>query len=180
MAAHRCVHILGASGSGTTTLGRALAARLGAQHLDSDDFFWIATDPPYTTPRPSRERLELVLAAMADAPRGWVISGSLVGWGDAVIARFDLVVFLYVSPDVRLTRLVERERGRYGEQIEPGGRMRQQHLEFIEWARSYDREDFNGRSLRTHRAWIAKLPCPVLELDGAQPVAQNLAAVLGA
>jgi adenylate kinase family enzyme len=47
----RHVHILGASGSGATTLGAALAQRLGFTHLDSDDFFWIKTDPPYVTPR---------------------------------------------------------------------------------------------------------------------------------
>ena len=42
---HR-IHILGASGSGTTTLGRALAARLQCPHFDTDDCFWLPTDPP--------------------------------------------------------------------------------------------------------------------------------------
>jgi adenylate kinase family enzyme len=35
---HR-VHILGASGSGTTTLGMALSARFGYAQLDTDDFY---------------------------------------------------------------------------------------------------------------------------------------------
>jgi hypothetical protein len=34
------IHITGASGSGTSTLGRALVERLGAVHLDTDDFYW--------------------------------------------------------------------------------------------------------------------------------------------
>jgi Shikimate kinase len=42
---HR-IHILGASGSGTTTLGRALAERLQYPHFDTDDSFWVPTDPP--------------------------------------------------------------------------------------------------------------------------------------
>jgi len=33
------VHIVGASGSGTTTLGRALATQLGCPHVDTDDVF---------------------------------------------------------------------------------------------------------------------------------------------
>ena len=34
---HR-LHTLGASGSGTTTLGRALAERLQCPHFDTDDY----------------------------------------------------------------------------------------------------------------------------------------------
>ena len=45
---HR-IHILGASGSGTTTLGRALAERLQCPHFDADDYFWVPTDPPLPT-----------------------------------------------------------------------------------------------------------------------------------
>ncbi len=178
MAARRHIHIVGASASGTTTLARALATHLGARHLDTDDFYWMATEPPYTTPRPVPERLQLLTAGMADAAGGWVLSGSLMGWGEPMIPRFDLVVFLYVAPEIRIARLLERERERYGDRIEPGGQMHQQHLEFVEWARSYDLDDFTGRSLKRHRAWLAQMPCPVLELDGAQPVAQSLETVL--
>jgi adenylate kinase family enzyme len=180
MAARRHVHIVGASASGTTTLGRALAARTGARHLDTDDFYWMPTDPPYTMPRPVPERLERLTAAMDGAGQGWMLSGSLMGWGEPVIPHFDLVAFLYVSPEIRIERLLQRERDRYGDQIEPGGRMHTQHLAFVEWARGYDRDDFTGRSLRRHRAWLAQMPCPVLELDGAQPVARSLEAVLAA
>jgi adenylate kinase family enzyme len=34
------IHITGASGSGASMLGRALADRIGALHLDRDDFYW--------------------------------------------------------------------------------------------------------------------------------------------
>ena len=59
------IYIVGASSSGTTTLGAALAERLDARHLDTDSFFWEATDPPFTTKRPVEERLALMEAAMA-------------------------------------------------------------------------------------------------------------------
>lgn len=45
--------------AGTTTLGVALARRLGLHHLDTDDLYWMPTDPPYTTPRAVQERLAL-------------------------------------------------------------------------------------------------------------------------
>lgn len=42
------IHILGASGSGTTTLGMELAKKMGYYHFDTDDFYWEQTDIPYT------------------------------------------------------------------------------------------------------------------------------------
>lgn len=38
----------GASGSGTTTLGKELATEMGYHHFDADDFYWEQTDIPYT------------------------------------------------------------------------------------------------------------------------------------
>jgi adenylate kinase family enzyme len=57
---HR-IHILGASGSGTTTLGRALAERLQCPHFDTDDYFWLPTDPPFTHQRERTQRQRLLM-----------------------------------------------------------------------------------------------------------------------
>lgn len=171
------IHIVGASSSGTTTLGAALADRLACLHLDTDAFFWEATDPPFTTKRPVEERLSLMEAQMAERP-SWIISGSLMPWGDVFIPRFDLVVFLRVPPEVRLERLLRREQDRYGPAIEPGGAMHEAHLAFIEWARGYDQSGFPGRSLERHRAWLATMPCPVLEIDGSPRLEESVERVL--
>ena len=100
------VHILGASGSGTTTLGTALAERFGYAHLDTDDFYWEPTDPPFQRAR-ERSRRQALLAAALDAQPRWVLSGSLRGWGDVFIPRFELVVFLLVPKRLRLEDVVE-------------------------------------------------------------------------
>ncbi len=60
------IHLLGPSGSGTSTLGKALGDRLGRPWFDSDDFFWIPTDPPFTTKRPADERGRLLAATLAE------------------------------------------------------------------------------------------------------------------
>src|SRR5579883_2513810 len=94
------IHITGASGSGVTTLGRALADRLAFPCHDTDDFLWLPTDPPYRALRPVADRLRLMrelFVARAD----WVLSGTLAGWGDPLIASFDLVVFLRVDTATR-------------------------------------------------------------------------------
>lgn len=49
------VHILGASGSGTTTLAQALSKELKYKYFDTDDFFWIKTNPPYQQKRQVEE-----------------------------------------------------------------------------------------------------------------------------
>jgi adenylate kinase family enzyme len=43
------IHVMGASGSGVTTLGRALADALAFPHYGTDDYFWLPTTPPYRT-----------------------------------------------------------------------------------------------------------------------------------
>lgn len=37
--------IMGAAGAGSTTLGRALAQRHRIPHFDSDNYYWLPTDP---------------------------------------------------------------------------------------------------------------------------------------
>ena len=55
------IHILGASGAGISTLGRALAERLQYAHFDTDDYFWLPTDPPYTQQRERTRREHLLM-----------------------------------------------------------------------------------------------------------------------
>ena len=170
------IHITGASGSGTTTLGLALCERLGVRHFDTDDYYWLATDPPFVEPVPMPERLEALVADL-EAAHAWVLSGSLF-WGDALIPRFDLVVFLLVPTGVRLARLRRREEQAFGrEALEPGGRMHENHTAFLEWAASYDDGDLDMRSRARHEAWLRDLPCPVLRLEGETSVEKQVAAV---
>ncbi len=173
----RRLHVFGASGSGTTSLASALAARHGHRHLDTDDFFWLPTDPPYREKRPREMRLELLRRALGEAP-AWVLSGSLCGWGDPLIAEFDLVIFLAVPTEVRLTRLRAREVERYGEEATaPGGSRHEAHVEFLRWASRYDAGGLEMRSRALHDVWLSALPCPTLHLEGDRPVAEQLARI---
>ncbi len=171
------IHVLGASGSGTSTLGKAVAARLGCPQFDTDDFLWMRDDPPYQRVRPMPERLQRLQTALVRS-RSWVVSGALTGWGNALVPRLDLVVFLHLDPALRLERLRAREAARWGRRILPGGDMAEQQRVFMEWAEAYDTAPPDQRSLALHEAWLTTLPCPVLRLDGAAPTATQAAAVL--
>lgn len=178
------IHITGASGCGVSTLGGALASRLGATHLDTDDFYWLPTDPPYRETRERTERLRLIEKAMDAARTGWVLSGSLDGWGDPLIPRFERVVFLSAPTEVRLARLKAREQQRYGDGIAPGGPLEQKHRDFIAFAEGYETGVFTGalagRHRARHEAWLARLPCPVVRLDAALPIEALVDAVIAA
>jgi adenylate kinase family enzyme len=173
------VGITGASGCGVTTLGAALAARLGAVHIDTDDHFWVATDPPYRVKRDVPERLERLAAEQAPTGR-WVISGTLDGWAAPALLEVELIVFLEVPTEVRLDRLRRRESGRFGDALLPGGAMHDIHREFIDWAAHYDDGTLPGRSRPRHERWLAGLSVPVLRLDGTRPTDALVAAVVGA
>lgn len=160
------IHIFGASGSGTTTLGKKIADELGYKHIDTDDYFWLPTDPKFIAKRPVEERLALMRRDIEEAENA-VISGALTGWGDPLIPYFTLAVRIELPQDIRIERLRKRERGRFGARIEVGGDMYEQHLDFIEWAKTYDTGGMEHRSKMRHDAWQKTLPCEVLLLDGA-------------
>ncbi|MCO5162964.1 MAG: AAA family ATPase [Mesorhizobium sp.] len=170
------IHITGASGTGTSTLGAALAERLAVPQFDVDDFYWVPTDPPFSQKRAVPERLQLLEAAIAG--RGWLLSGSLVGWGEPLLRDVDLIVFLQVPTVVRLARLRARERSRYGDAILPGGKMEHIHIAFMEWAAQYDHPSFSGRSLAAHDAWLNRQTAPVLRIDGLLPTGRQIERVL--
>jgi len=163
--------ITGASGAGTTTLGRSLADRWSVPHADIDDYFWVPTSPPYTQKRPEEARLRLMSELFL--PRSaWVLSGSAMGWGDSLLELCDAVVFLTLDAGLRLSRLDERERARYGEDVDEVAQRA-----FFEWARGYDDPTFTGRNRVKHERWLAQASKPVLRLDSAAPVPELVAAV---
>ena len=164
------IHITGASGAGTTSLERALAEAIGIRHLDSDDFYWRRTDPPFTTPRERDGRSDLLLER-ARSELSWILSGSALGWGAKVEPLFDLIVFLRIDPLLRLERLRQRELTRYGPRIRDGGDMVAKHKEFMDWAASYETAGPEQRSLMAHEQWLATQTCAVLRLDSSRPIA---------
>ena len=158
------IHIFGASGSGTTTLAGELARRIDGKHLDTDSYYWKDTDPPFVEARPVPDRIAMIFRDI-EKVQSWVLSGSICSWGDPLLESFTLAVFLRLDPEVRMKRLREREKQRYGSRILPGEEMYQQHREFLAWAESYDSARAPTRSLDLHVSWMKQLSCPVLQLD---------------
>lgn len=173
------IHIYGASGSGTTTLGKKICEELGFTQMDTDDYFWMPTEPKFTHKRPKKERIELMKNDI-NKSENVVISGSLTDWGDELIPYFTLAIRIEMKQSVRIERLVNREKERYGLRIEPDGDLYQHHIEFVEWARSYDNGGLNIRSKAMHDELEKSFPCQILYLDGEDKLEDKFEKVLKA
>lgn len=171
------IHITGASGAGTSTLGAALARRLRHPHVDADSIYWLPTDPPFTTPRSREDR-----AALADQllpmDGAWVFSGSAPGWTTSLEPAYDLIIFLTLDPAIRMERLRRRETERYGARLAVGGDMAEASAKFLEWAAAYDVARPEQRSQVFHEAWLERQTAPILRLDAASPAGQLVDAAM--
>ena len=169
------IYITGASCAGVTTLGQHLATLRGIKHADVDDFFWMPTNPPFTTKRPAEERVPLIQQVLGDDD--WILTGSCMVWGEALLTEVDLIVFVSTPTPLRLERLAAREKQRFGERIAPGGDMHEIHVAFRQWASQYDDPNFSGRNRAWHEAWLAGKTAPVLRVDGTDSARQIAAQV---
>lgn len=170
--AKNVIHIFGASGSGTSTLGKKISESWGYALLDTDDYFWMQTNPPYTTRREISERIRLMKEDIEKA-ENVVISGCIANWGKELIPLFSLAVRVETATEVRLERIRKREKERFGDRIAPGGDMHEHHLEFLEWASKYDTAGVNMRSKAKHDEWQKLLQCPLVVVDGAEDLERN-------
>jgi adenylate kinase family enzyme len=171
------LHFFGASGAGVTTLGEALGAQLGVPYFDTDTYFWLPTEPPFTQRRPAAVRDALLARDLAEQP-SWLLGGSLVGWGEHWLSAFDLAVFLWLPPTLRMARLQQREAERYGAAIRADPARAAQSRAFLAWAAGYDNNTSGGsRTLANHTNWLGRFTCPVLVLRGDLTVAERVARV---
>ena len=170
------IHIYGASGAGTSTIGKKICDEMGYFFMDTDDYFWMPTDPAYTTKREIKERL-CMMHKDIDKAENVVISGSLVDWGDELIPQFTLAVRVVTDTDIRISRLRKRESESFGARIEAGGDMYAEHQEFIAWAGEYDTGSIDMRSKVKHDDWQKLLSCHQILVDGSKGINENFALI---
>ncbi len=169
------LHILGASCSGVTTLGNALAHHFNIPYFDSDEYFWEKTEPPFISRRNPALRNQMIVNDIIKHD-SWIIGGSLLKWDLEPI--FDLIVFLYIPHEIRMERLRKRELERYGDIIFTDPIRNQQYNDFLNWARGYDDNTTQGRTLAAHESWLAEQTCQVLEIRGDYSVEERVRLVL--
>ncbi|MBC9929447.1 AAA family ATPase [Chitinophaga qingshengii] len=165
--------IFGASGAGTSTLAKAFARENGYTYVEADDYYWLKTERPFETKRNPAERNQLFLEELNSHDKV-VVAGSVFNWGPDIPGLFDFAVFLWLPPEIRMQRLILREKQRYGTLLDSDPWFKAENEAFITWASRYDEPGFAGRSLTHHKHWITQLKVPVLEISGDFPLAERL------
>jgi adenylate kinase family enzyme len=104
----RRIHVIGTSGSGKTTVAKALAAALGFRHVELDALHW----GPNWTERPDADLLVDIRAAIEID--GWVIDGNYGrGVREIVWPRTDTIVWLDLPRSAVMRQVIARTWVRY-------------------------------------------------------------------
>lgn len=157
--------IIGPSGSGKTTLGKIAARKLGYPYFDVDDYIWKQnTDSPYTQMYTRDEKISRLSNDIAPYEH-FVMAGSMSSFHYAFDEMFEMMVLLYVSPDIRIERVHKRAIERFGERVLEGGDMYEAHMRFLNDNRRY--EEDGSPNMREQKEWMENMSCVKIELDGA-------------
>ena len=157
--------IIGPSGSGKTTLGKIAARKLGYPYFDVDDYIWKQnTDSPYAQMYTRDEKISRLSNDIAPYEH-FVMAGSMSSFHYAFDEMFEMMVILYVSPDIRIERVHKRAIERFGERVLEGGDMYEAHMRFLNDNRRY--EEDGSPNMREQKEWMENMSCVKIELDGA-------------
>ncbi len=98
------VAVVGNSGAGKTTVARAIAARLGIEHVELDGIFH---QPGWQELAPDEFRAR-VANRLDDAPQGWVTCGNYSAVTETVWSRADTIVWLDLPRRIVMDRVTRR------------------------------------------------------------------------
>ena len=159
------IAIVGANGCGKTTLGKCLADLLGYKHMDIEDYYFKESAIPYANPRTREEVRDLILADI-EKYNQFVLTSVNCDFGQEITALYDCVVYIEAPLEVRLERVKQRAFDKFGSRVLEGGDMYEQEQNFFNFvaARTMDQTD----------TWLLGMNCPVLYVDGTEPIAANV------
>lgn len=160
----RRILIIGASGTGCSTLGEILSDKLSISFFDGDDYYWLDTDPPYKLKRDLADKQQMLKKDL-DKVDSWIFSGSPESWAPFILEMITHVVFIYLPWEVRKERIIQREAKRFGERILEGGDMYESHKDFLKWSQGYDTNNVGGRTLYRHTTLIGSIDKPIFTVD---------------
>lgn len=163
--------VCGLNGTGKSTLGRALAQKLGYHFIDNEDLYFPKTDPEYLYASPrTREEVEGLLFNEIKAHKNFIFAAVKGDYGDDFCSLLYYTVLITVPREIRLQRVKDRSFQKFGDRSLPGGDLYERERHFFELVSS--------RAENTVEDWARSLRCPILRVDGTRPVAESVAFIL--
>ena len=164
--------LCGLNGAGKSTLGRTLAEKLNFYFIDNEDLYFPKTDPQYlyTSPR-TREEVKALLFDEIKAHKNFIFTSVKGDYGEDFCALLRCAVLIAVPRELRLQRVKSRSFQKFGDRILPGGDLYEQEKHFLDLVSS--------RAEDMVEDWVrSTLRCPIIRVDGARPVVENIAFIL--
>lgn len=161
------IQICGLNGCGKSTVGKALAQRLGFHFIDNENLYFqrTAENEPYRNKRP-RHEVERLLMEEVRQHENFVFAAVKGDYGAAILPMYDYVVYLQVPGDIRAWRVRNRSFLKFGERMMPGGDLHEKEEAFFRVVATRKDELVEN--------WLQTLSCPVLRLNGMAPVDENV------
>lgn len=161
------IQLIGASGTGKSTLGHYIAEKEHIKWIDTDRYIW--KDETFSENYPIDQRLKMYDSDREKFDR-FVVSGSVFAWNPTGFTDRDLLVFLTLDDEQRFQRLIKREIQRTGESSLWLDEHGLQTNDFLDWCKTYytAKDPSNIGTLAEHNYQITHSKCPVLKLDSSQ------------
>ena len=159
------IQICGLNGCGKSTLGKALAERIGFRFIDNEHLYFSRpnADAPYANPK-SRTEVERLLREEISRHPDFVFSAVKGDYGNDLM--YSYVVVIEVPKEIRLQRVRNRSFQKFGNRILMGGDLHEQEEAFFRMVDS--RQDAFVEN------WLQKVTCPIIRVDGTKPIEENV------
>lgn len=159
--------VCGLNGVGKSTLGKALAERMGFYFIDNEDLYFPKTDPLYTFASPrTREEVEKLLLSEIATHENYIFASVKGDYGQALLASIQYIVLVAVPRDTRLQRVKNRSFQKFGDRMLPGGDLHEREERFFDIVKA--------RAENSVEEWVQSMNCPVIRADGTKPVEKNV------
>ena len=161
------IQICGLNGCGKSTLGRALAEKIGFHFIDNENLYFSRTntDEPYMNPK-SRTDVERLLMDEVSKHPDFVFSAVKGDYGKDIIPMYNYVVVIEVPREIRLQRVRNRSFQKFGNRMLIGGDLHDQEEAFFQMVESR-RDDYI-------EDWLQTVKCPIIRVDGTKPIDENV------
>lgn len=156
------IHVMGASGAGTSTIGEFLGEKLGFDVIESDFYKWEQTVPEFQVMRPINESNKLLLERI-NSSSNLIISGSLHS-NPVTFKYIDLIIYLKCPTFVRMRRIKKRDIEKGRNSLKQEGEIRENFLGFLYLAKHYNSLGLDKRSKASQKWVMENCHAPVIEI----------------
>ena len=161
------IQICGLNGCGKSTLGRALAGKIGFHFIDNENLYFARSqaNEPYINQRSEEEVERLLMNEVLEHPN-FIFAAVRGNYGKEIIPMYNYVVVIEVPKEIRSQRVRNRSFQKFGSRMLMGGDLYEQEEAFFRIAES--RHDDYVEN------WLKSVKCPIIRVDGTKTIEENV------